>query len=82
MVVREIFDRKLIANRDDINWPPCSPDLFPMDFVFGDTFKAKFTSTTQGLLKKYKKTHTMKCRPFHQIVVARSWEICGRDIGL
>ena len=30
--VREISPGNLISSRDDINWPPHSPDLTPMDF--------------------------------------------------
>jgi len=30
--VREIFGQKVISKRGDINWPPRSPDLSPMDF--------------------------------------------------
>lgn len=30
--VREIFSGKFISRRGDKNWPPCSPDLTPMDF--------------------------------------------------
>ena len=34
--VREIFPGKLISRRGDINWPPRSPDLAPMDvFLWG-----------------------------------------------
>jgi len=39
--VREIFPRKYISRRGDINWPPQSPDLSPMDFFLWGYLKSK-----------------------------------------
>lgn len=39
--VREIFPNKLISRRGDINWPPRSPDLTPMDFFLWGYVKSK-----------------------------------------
>lgn len=39
--VREIFSGKLISRRGDINWPPRSPDLTPMDFFLWGYLKSK-----------------------------------------
>jgi len=39
--VRDIFPHKLISRRGDINWPPRSPDLSPMDFFLWGYLKSK-----------------------------------------
>ncbi|GBP69149.1 hypothetical protein EVAR_47424_1 [Eumeta japonica] len=42
--VREIFPGKLISRRGDINWPPRSPDLTPMDFFLWSYVKSKVST--------------------------------------
>lgn len=43
--VREIFGKKVISKRGDINWPPRSPDLSPMDFFLWGYLKSKVFDT-------------------------------------
>lgn len=53
--VREIFPGKLISRRGDINWPPRSPDLTPMDFFLWGYLKSKVyvnKPTSLALLKQ------------------------------
>lgn len=47
--VRGLFPGKLISKFGDINWPPRSPDLTPMDFFYGDTLNLKFMSPNRLL---------------------------------
>ncbi|XP_050342348.1 uncharacterized protein LOC126768367 [Nymphalis io] len=48
--VREIFGQKVISKRGDINWPPRSPDLSPMDFFLWGYLKSKvFNNNPQSI---------------------------------
>lgn len=52
--VREIFPNKLISRRGDINWPPRSPDLSPMDFFLWGYLKSKVYVNKPGSLVQLK----------------------------
>lgn len=48
--VREIFGQKVISKRGDINWPPRSPDLSPMDFFLWGYLKSMvFNNNPQSI---------------------------------
>ena len=40
-VIHQLFPSKVISKREDISWPPRSPDLTPMDFFLWGYLKAK-----------------------------------------
>lgn len=54
IAVREIFGQKLISKRGDINWPPRSPDLSPMDFFLWGYLKSKVFNTNPASLEELK----------------------------
>ena len=45
--VNELFPNKVISRRGNINWPPRSPDLSPLDYFCGATSRAKYTTLNQ-----------------------------------
>lgn len=52
--VREIFGKKLISKRGDINWPPRSPDLSPMDYFLWGYLKSKVYISNPGSIEELK----------------------------
>lgn len=52
--VREIFGQKLISKRGDINWPPRSPDLSPMDYFLWGYLKSKVYISNPGSIEELK----------------------------
>ncbi|GBP20082.1 hypothetical protein EVAR_13854_1 [Eumeta japonica] len=52
--VREIFPGKLISRRGDVNWPPRSPDLTPIDFFLWGYVKSKVYTNKPTSLEQLK----------------------------
>ena len=82
--VREIFPGNLISRRGDINWPPPSPDLTPMDFFLWGYLKYANKPTSLALLKENVR-HEMAaitesvCRAAIRNFTVRSNECRGRE---
>lgn len=49
----EIFPYRWIAIREFIEWPPCSPDLKPLDFLWDDS-KSKVNVNRPDIFKRLK----------------------------
>ena len=39
----EIFSNRWIERNDPTLWPPCSPDITPLEFFYGATSKTEYT---------------------------------------
>jgi len=62
--VREIFPRKLISWRGDLNWAPRSADLSPMDFFLWGYVKSKvYVNNSTSLARLRENTAVTRWQP-------------------
>ena len=63
-LLHERFEGMVISRRGDVNWPPRSCDLSPLDFFCGIFWNRKCTAIIPQQFKSLKTTLSSRYRPF------------------